>query len=141
MEEDWEYDARVAALGVRLHYVDEPVTEIREHHAPNLSGHGLRPDYLRDRAAAHESIFRSAQRANLGASPEMQQFARKLFLLARQAGAAGLPDEAARLFALAREAAGGESTSAQFRIYAALAALVGWKTAGKLAAMRDSLRW
>lgn len=142
MEEDWEYDARVAALGVRLHWVDEPTVEIREHDAPNLSGHGLRPDYLRDRAIAHESILRSAQRAGLGTdAPAMQQFARKLFLLARQSGAAGLPDAAARLFALAREAAGDDGGRLQFRLYAALASLVGWRTAGKLATMSDRLRW
>jgi glycosyltransferase involved in cell wall biosynthesis len=142
MEEDWEYDARVAARGVRLHFVDEPVVEIREHHAPNLSGHGLQPQYLRDRATAHESILRSAQRADIPSSaPEMQQFARKLFLLARQTGAAGLADEASRLFALAREASADDAGRLQFRLYAALAALVGWRAAGKLATMSDRLRW
>ena len=142
MEEDWEYDARVAARGVRLHFVNEPVVEIREHDAPNLSGHGLRPDYLRDRVTAHESILRSAQRAGIPATAaEMQQFARKLFLLARQAGAAGLTAEAASLFALAREASGADAGRLQFRIYATLAALVGWRNAGRLATISDRLRW
>jgi glycosyltransferase involved in cell wall biosynthesis len=142
MEEDWEYDARVAARGVQLHFVAEPVVEIREHYAPNLSGHGLQPHYLRARVTAHESILRSAQRAGIpSAAPEMQQFARKLFLLARQTGAAGLAAEAARLFALAREASAPDGDRLQFRLYAALAALVGWRTAGKLATMSDRLRW
>src|SRR5438309_498464 len=41
-EEDWEYDARVAALHVTLHYVEEWVCEVRLHDA-HLSG---RPDAL-----------------------------------------------------------------------------------------------
>lgn len=142
MEEDWEYDARVAALDVRLQYVDEEVCEIREHGAANLSGLGLRPPYLRDRATAHESILRSAQRAGIGTDePEMQHFARELFLLARQAGAAGLADVPARLFALACESSGPDAKRPQLRIYGMMASVIGWRTAGRLARVSDMLRW
>lgn len=138
MEEDWEYDARIAAQGVRLHHVAEVVAEVRLHHQPNLSGHGLHPQYLRDRGLAHESILRSAQRAGITIdAPEMQHFARELFLLARQSGAAGLTAESKRLFALAREVAPG----AQLRIYGLVAGVVGWRNAGRLATMSDRLRW
>jgi len=139
MEEDWEYDARIAAQGVRLCHVDEVLSEQRSHSEPSLSG-VQNAATLRDRAAAHESIYRSARRAGIGDdAPEMQHFARELFLLARQCGAAGLPGESARLFALAREAAGPRGRGLQFRVYGTLARVAGWSTAGKLATMSD--RW
>ena len=43
----------------------------------------------------------------------MQHFARELFLLARQCGAAGLGEEARMLFELARQASGADARSRQ----------------------------
>src|SRR5258705_181514 len=106
VEEDWEYDCRIGALGVKLVYVPEVLCEER-HGAPNQLSRGAANDHarLRDRAAAHVAILGHARRAGVGGgAPEMQRFARELFLLARQCGAAGLPDESASLFALARDA-------------------------------------
>lgn len=141
VEEDWEYDARIAALGVKLHQVDDWVCEVRLHDAGHASARGLDPRNLRDRAAAHALIHGHAQRAGIAAdAPEMQHFARELFLLARQCGAAGLGDESRNLFALARSASGKDAGRLQFRVYAALARAVGWSRAGKLAAMTDRMR-
>ena len=142
LEEDWEYDARVAALGVPLAFVNEVVCEHRDHGEGRLSrGAALDPNRLRDRAAAHESILRSAQRAGVATSaPEMRHFARELFLLARQCGAAGLGDESQRLFALAREASGADRDRLQFRAYAALAHVAGWRAAGRLSELADRMR-
>ena len=51
---------------------------------------------------------------------EMQHFARELFLLARQCGAAGLAEEARTLFELARQASGTErSRGIDFLLYGA----------------------
>ena len=142
MEEDWEFDAHVASRNVRLHHVPDWVCEIREHGQMRLSGRGLELPLLRDRAIAHERIFEHALRAGISASqPEMRHFARELFLLARQCGAAGLADESSRLFALAVRASGAEGDRMQFRVYRALARLAGWSTAGKLATISDRLRW
>jgi glycosyltransferase involved in cell wall biosynthesis len=139
-EEDWEYDARIASRGVRLHYVPEWVCEVRMHDEPRLSRHGLAPEVLRDRAVAHVRIFEHAKRANIGADePEMQHFARELFLLARQSGAAGLRNESRMLFELARQAST-NANSLQFRAYRAAAAILGWSNAGKLACLTDRLR-
>jgi len=139
VEEDWEYDARVAAQNVRLHHVDGWVCEVRLHDT-HLSGRGDEPQ-LRDRAAAHASIYDSARRAGIGAeAPEMQHFARELFLLARQCGAAGLAAESRKLFDLARDASGGGRDRLQFRLYRALAGVVGWTRLGKLSRMADRLR-
>ncbi|HYI10641.1 MAG TPA: glycosyltransferase [Thermoanaerobaculia bacterium] len=141
-EEDWEYDARIAAFGVRLCHVPEWLSEMRHHTGERLSGFGLEPSILRDRAKAHELILGHAKRAGIGtAAPEMRHYARELFLLARQCGAAGLRDESKRLFDLSRDASGDRANGLQFRLYAALARIAGWSAAGKLATMSDGLRW
>ncbi|HEX7153853.1 MAG TPA: glycosyltransferase family A protein [Thermoanaerobaculia bacterium] len=141
IEEDWEYDARIAAHGVKLHYVEAWVCEVREHGDARVSGQGHSPATLRDRAHAHALILEHARRAGIAAdAPEMQYYARELFLLARQCGAAGLAEESARLFSLARDASI-NANSRQFRLYALAAKLLGWRAAGKLADWRDSLRW
>src|SRR5205823_1494077 len=136
-EEDWEYDARVAALGVKLHHLADWVCEVRMHDA-HLSGRG---DALHDRAVAHQSIYASARRANIGEdAPEMQHFARELFLLARQCGAAGLAGDSSALFELARTASGPAANRLQFRAYKAAARMLGWRLAGKLASISDRFR-
>jgi glycosyltransferase involved in cell wall biosynthesis len=142
LEEDWEYDARVAALGVRLAFVPEVVAEHRDHAEERLSrGAGLEPRRLRWRARAHEQIYAHARRAHVPLdAPEMRHFARELFLLARMCGAAGLATESRTLFHLAREASGDDSNGVQFRVYRALAAVLGWTSAGRLSQMLDRLR-
>jgi hypothetical protein len=141
-EEDWEYDARIASSGGRLHYVPDWICEVRFHTAERLSQQGRIPSVLHDRAIAHQRIFGHARRAGIAeTAPEMRQFARELFLLARQCGAAGLPGDSHRLFDLAREASGADRSRAQFRVYRGIAALVGWTNAGRLAALLDGQRW
>ena len=140
VEEDWEYDARVAALGVRLCFVDEIVAEVRSHDQPVASGRANAAAF-RDRATAHEKIFWHARRAGITENaPEMRHFARELFLLARQCGAAGLANESQRLFELARDASGEDGERMQFRVYAALARVIGWRAAGKLSRIADRMR-
>ena len=140
IEEDWEYDARVAALGVRLCFVDEIVAEVRSHGQAVASG-ATNADAFRDRASAHEKIFWHARRAGItDDAPEMRHFARELFLLSRQCGAAGLAEESQRLFDLARDASNTNRNRMQFRMYAALAAAIGWSAAGKLSAIADRTR-
>jgi len=143
IEEDWEYDCRVAALGTRLAYVAQPVSETREHAADRLSQRtAFEPQRMRDRAASHELIFAHAQRAGIAIdSPAMKHYSRELFLLARQCGAAGLAQESQRLFQLSREAAGDERAHGiDYRGYRALAGLVGWIAMGRASVWLDGLR-
>jgi hypothetical protein len=142
VEEDWEYECRIGALDLKLAFVADVVAEHRDDARDRLSrGEPLDPSRMSDRAAAHESIYASARRAGIGHDrPEMQHFSRALFLLSRQCGAAGLPDEAGRLFELAREASGPRAGRLQFRLYGLLARVAGWRAAGQLAAMADRLR-
>jgi len=142
LEEDWEYDCRVGALGTPLAFVPEVLAEHLDDAPGRLSrGAALDPRRLRDRAEAHARVYAHARRAGIDAdAPEMQHFARDLFLLARQAGAAKLPDESRRLFALAREASGLRRGALQFRVYAGAARLFGWSLTGRLACLSDHLR-
>jgi len=142
LEEDWEYDCRVAALGTKLHFIEEYVAEVRDHDQFRLSrGIALDPVRLRHRARSHQLIYAHARRAGIDeAQPEMQHFARTLFLLSRQCGAAGLGREARELFALAKAASGAtRGRGLDFRLYQAAAAVVGWPLAGKIACSAD--RW
>ena len=138
LEEDWEYDCRVAALGVRLAFVNDVVGEHRDHAESRLSrGAGLDPARLRDRARAHELIAQHAKRGGVArGAPEMQTFARELFHIARQCGAAGLADESRRLVGAAKEI----SAARDLRVYALVAKAVGWTRAGKASLWIDRLR-
>jgi glycosyltransferase involved in cell wall biosynthesis len=142
-EEDWEYDCRIASLGVRLHYTDSFVSVQRSHGGNRLSEGGSNdPVKLADRAKAHEAILGHARDAGIPlTSPEMQHFARELFLLSRQCGAAGLKMESKRLFNLARDASLQERAAGlDFRIYEKLAQVIGWSGAGRLACRLDGWR-
>jgi glycosyltransferase involved in cell wall biosynthesis len=142
-EEDWEYDARVAALGTRLAWVPEFLADFRHHSGPRAGGDSLHdPLKMRWRFEAHELIYQHARRAGVGFDdPHMQHYARELFLLARQCGGAGLANESHELFDLAREASGEKRRQRwDFRLYRAAAAALGWCAAGRLACWADRIR-
>ncbi|HEX7807382.1 MAG TPA: glycosyltransferase family A protein [Thermoanaerobaculia bacterium] len=140
-EEDWEYDARIAALGVRLEYIEDWVCVQRHHPEDRLSSRGMEPLVLRDRATAHALILQHAQRAGISPeTPEMQHYARELFLLARQCGSRGLAAESRMLFNLSRDASGAQRNRGQFLAYAALARVTGWSGAGKISQFIDRVR-
>lgn len=142
-EEDWEYDCRIASQCVKLHFCEEFVSEQRDHDNARLSRNGSSdPTKLADRSIAHTLILRHAKKAGISLdSPEMQHFARELFLLSRQCGAAGLVTESKGLFELARQASLPKIRNGfQFRAYQLSSSLLGWKVAGKLSAQLDKLR-
>jgi glycosyltransferase involved in cell wall biosynthesis len=142
-EEDWEYDCRIASHGVRLHYIPEFVTEVRDHDEHRVtSGSTGGRNHLKDRATAHALILGHAQRAGITEEcPEMKHFARELFLLSRQCGAAGLASESEKLFSLAKKASGEvRGNGWDFRLYRILATVIGWTRMGKMACYSDSLR-
>lgn len=143
LEEDWEYDCRVAVTGAKLAYVSEYVCEVRDHDTARLcrgaAGDAFR---MKQRALAHVLIFQHAEKSGITPDvPEMQHFARELFLLCRQCGAAGLAVEAEMLFDLARRASGGQrGQGVDFKAYAVAARGLGWQNAGKLACLADRFR-
>jgi glycosyltransferase involved in cell wall biosynthesis len=142
-EEDWEYDCRIAKLGVKLAYCPNFVSVERDHAGPRLSRGGrAHRDVLESRAIAHELIFQHAKAASIPVTaPEMQHFARELFLLARQCGAAGLRDSARSLFELAKLASGEERANGwDFRLYSGAARILGWTVVGQWACALDRFR-
>lgn len=144
LEEDWEYDCRIAALGARLAWCDQFVCEVRDHGGERLCrGTAQDRERMCTRARSHGLIWQHARQANLPAvaPDEVALFSRSLFLLCRQCGAAGLPDEARQLFALAQEAGGdARARGGQMRGYAALASVLGWQRAGTLGVWLDKVR-
>ncbi len=143
LEEDWEYDCRIAALGARLHFCAAYVAEVWDHGRDRLGrGDALDPVRLSQRARAHTLNYGHAVRAGIPVdAPDMQHFARELFLLARQCGAAGLRAQSRELFVLARRASGARRARGfDFVLYAAAAAVLGWPLAGRLACASDRLR-
>lgn len=143
LEEDWEHDCRVASLGVRLCRVEEYVAEVRDLAKNRLcKGTSRDPFRMRERARAHALILGHAEAAGITPDvPEMRHFARELFLLCRQCGAAGLAQESRSLFALARRASGPvRGNSRQFSLYQVLAGILGWTTLGRLADFWDRTR-
>ncbi len=142
-EEDWEYDCRVAAMGTKLVQVKEYVAEVRDHDGDRLSrGSAVEPGRCAARAAAHIAVLGHATRAGIASDdPHMRKYARELFLLSRQCGAAGLAAESSELFRLAREASGAErGRGLDFRLYRLAATLVGWRAVGAVACEADRLR-
>lgn len=142
-EEDWEYDARAAALGCQLVWCPEILAHFRHHDGPRASQESLRDrPKMASRAKAHELIYHHAIRAGITPDdPHMRHFARELFLLARQCGLVHLSAEARTLFELAVKASGQQrGRSLDFRAYRWLARCIGWSNAGLLACGLDALR-
>lgn len=139
-EEDWEYDCRIAAMGVKLYYCDEFVSDQHVHEGDRLSiGGTILPEKLQNRAEAHRHILHHAWAAHIPAdSDEMRHFARELFLLSRQCGAAGLVEASQMLFELALQASTEERRNGlDFRLYALTAKIIGWRYAGSLSHCLD----
>jgi hypothetical protein len=142
-EEDWEYDCRIAVQGIRLYYVAEFVSVQRDHSGDRLSRDGsINKIKLKHRALAHSLILQHARNAGIGSeSPEMQYFARELFLLSRQCGAAGLRQESEPLFYLSKDASGKRRGNGwDYRIYGGLSNIIGWSRLGSLSCWIDRLR-
>jgi glycosyltransferase involved in cell wall biosynthesis len=139
-EEDWEYDCRIASKDISLSYCDEFVSDTRLDQVTRLSGSESSTS-LAHRAEAHRHILRHASAAGITPDfPEMQRFARELFLLARQCGAAGREKDSKSLFKLVRQASRQSATKKiEFFAYESACRLFGWKAIGELACRMD--RW
>jgi glycosyltransferase involved in cell wall biosynthesis len=135
-EEDWEYDCRLGAQRVRLCYCDEFVSEQRGLPGARLSQAGRDdPRTLASQAGARDRILAHALTAGLRpGSLEMRLFARQLFMLARDCGAAGLVAEARKLLRLSRRAAGSDYLGRiECWAYQFGSTLLGWGLTGRLA--------
>lgn len=131
--EDWEYDAQAAAFGAQLCFVDAFVAVSCDHGDERLCHLWMRDaSAMRERIGAYVAVLNHAKRAGVAReSAEMQQFVRSLFWMARSAGSHGLPREAKQLFELAQAEA--LHPGWDYRLFAGLAALLGWTRASRLA--------
>lgn len=143
LHEDWEYDCRIAALGLPLRFTPEPVGSCPFHETSRLSRvRRLDASPLRDRAVAISAIARHALGAGVAPGiPEMRHFAQRMFLVSRECAYAGLTELAEDLYVKAPAMAGDKTSLGWF--YPAFGALVkfaGWKMAGRLAIFAECLR-
>jgi glycosyltransferase involved in cell wall biosynthesis len=142
LDEDWEYDCRIAAQGTRLVHCREFLVDVRDHASSRLcKGPARDPRRTKERARAQELIYSHALKGGLvPGDPVMRHLGRSLFLLARQCGASGLAEESRSLFRLAREASGQQrARGLDFRLYRLAASCLGWNAIGRLACWLD--RW
>lgn len=143
-EEDWEYDARIAAHNVTLAWVPESLSikrwsSIEEH----LSNEGISdPVKLRHRAIARKSIYRSAVQAGISHdSPEMRHFAHSVFLMARECCRANIHVEADWLLSLASEAGHRDQKLLRdIRIFRIMMAMFGCRRAASLGEKLHKIR-
>jgi len=127
--QDWEYDARAGALGTKLAYCPEFVTDQR-HHAENRqtgSGRWLAPG---DRVRFFSLLFAHARTAGVKLdSSEMKHFARWVFSHARECGVIGDASAASALCDLALQAQGQDSF--ELRAFRGMASVLGWPRAAR----------
>lgn len=144
LEEDWEYDCRVAATSGRLVHCAVPVSETRDHVDSRLCrGELMDPIRLDMRARSHQLVWAQACRAGLleTQQEELSRFGQSLFLLARQCAAAGLLMQSDRLLELAATASRGRGkTRFQIPIYRWLAFGIGHQRLARLTRQIDEWR-
>lgn len=103
--EDWEYECRAAARGVRLHHcrdflADKRATYLLEHRPRTVPAHALK-----DAAVVFERVLDHARTAAVSRSA-LARYSTRLFRLARKCAVAGHADAAVRLLELSVSAAG-----------------------------------
>ncbi len=127
--QDWEYDMRAGSFGTRLAYVQDYVSEHRQHPGARQTGGGkwlLPPDRVRFFTSLHRCALRAGVAAD---APEMRHFARWVFSHARRCGMLGDGQAAAALCQLVRDVQGQDSS--ELKAYRGAAAILGWSRAAR----------
>lgn len=133
-EEDWEFDTRVAALGIRAVHVPSSDSYYRIPQTPRKLTEEQLDRKFRDRAAAHLKIAEHALAAGASSRmPEVRKFARYTFFLARRCAERGLTKEAKALTRIASSL----TPHLDVRAYRLLSSLIGWRRAARIAKMRE----
>jgi len=135
LHEDWEYDCRWAAAGVRLVHCRQFVAEVRAHRHGRVSeGSARDPWRLRERTRAYEMVFAHAVRAGICETDVNRiAFAGHTATLLRQAAVAGEVDTARRLLALLAAAMGPQRADRALRSWRFALEHWGTRTAGRCA--------
>jgi glycosyltransferase involved in cell wall biosynthesis len=137
--QDWEYDARIGSMKVKLAFCEETLSAVRVHPNARQTGKGL---WLvpRDRVRFFSLLFKYATQAGVSVDcKEMRHFFRWVFMNARECGAHGDAKSARSCFEIAARAR--ESLPFDFQIYRFLSWLVGWCLMGRLTTSFDRMPW
>ncbi|SDW04356.1 glycosyltransferase family 2 protein [Thiocapsa roseopersicina] len=140
MSEDWEYEARVGALGVRLVFCPQACSDTRRHSGDRLTSQADPLAHPQDMTRLIKALNVSGAKAGVNpTSREMAHFSRWAFLEARRAGASGFPNESRECYEIALSASAGR-LKGQFLLYRTAVGLFGWKGAGRLGLFSERLR-
>lgn len=135
--QDWENDARIAALGTKLVHVQDWVCDERHHDEGRQTDDAdwLQPDRLRARKRLLELLLQHAETAGVAVdSDHRKHFTRWVFATARQCAAAGLVKEAAECMELADQSAGQcAEVRSGFKSFRLMCRVMGTRNAGRLA--------
>jgi len=136
MSEDWEYEARIAALGIKLVHCPEFLSDTRQHADERITSGSSTFAHCRDMARLVASLYAAAIKAGVAIdSPEMKHFSRWAFLEARRASLAELAAEAEACFDIAVQASGRPDKT--LRLYGFMARLLGWCMAGRITSLLE----
>jgi hypothetical protein len=136
IHQDWEYECRAAARGVRLHHCRHYLADFRgAHHLEGRKKGGASGRKLQEWALVLEHVVRSA-RAGSVAAGDLDALSRVAFRAARKCAAGGYEAEARRSLAIALE------TGTAFRRvlmsgYSAVSDRVGWPVIGRWSEVVD----
>ena len=142
--QDWEYDARAGAMGVKLVNCHGYVSEHRHHSGDRqtaIADWFSETERLLNRVALLKALWTHAQKAGVPTTaPERQHFARWAFTIARHCGAAGLSAESRACLDIALDA--GEAGMGQRGVkpYYWLCRLLGYRNAGNMAVWATKLK-
>lgn len=144
--QDWEYECRAAARGVRLHHCKEYLADLRgAHHLEGRKKGGASGRKLQEWARVLERVLAHAREAGLMRG-ELDALSRTMFSAARKCAAAGYEADARRCLDLAHQT-GSSFRRARIAVFRGIAGLVGYPRAGEGAERifnsraADALRW
>lgn len=139
--EDWEHDLRAGMLGIRPVQVKETLCTVRDHGGNRASGMttGYTPQLLRDVFRAHQEVWRQMRERRLTDWAYLEDFGKKLFLLARMCGEKALVSEANQSLKYAEEIYDFRSRPLQLRLFRPLLRIAGWKTSVKISEFSHSV--
>lgn len=141
MGEDWLYDARVGALGTKLVFCDEFVSDHRQHQQARLTGGTLTGSALRDFGVLLPELLRCAVEAGVQHDcAEMRHLSRWAFSISRQLGRIGESHLAEQCLQVACDADHEFTNRIEYRAFSSFAHFLGWRFSGYLFESLRSLR-
>ena len=141
-QEDWEYDCRVASIGVKLHFCATTLVTIRRHnqdHLGNIESH--QNNKLTDKSKAYLEIHQHAIKANISLDQtDCLRFNRMAFMLARECAEVNLVNEARSLISLCKLSTHVLKRKIEYQTYIALSTVFGWQNTAKAVTYLSRLR-